>query len=126
MELQVSDRAMLVGTAGFDKHLYVVEVTIKSVWKNGVFALNETTDTYDDKGSKRGYRGSWSSQQKLQPWCDRIWQDFQRGEVNRSMASKLFKLGEVLQRTSRKSDDAAAVWEILPYSVQQLIKTNTI
>jgi hypothetical protein len=122
MKLSPGEKAMLVGTAGFGAHLWVKPVTVSAIWKSGIIVLDGIEQKYRSDGNPTGKRDGYTSPAKLRPWDDRVWQDFQRGEINRAQASKLFKLGEALQRASRYSEEAAKIWEAVPFEIQQMVK----
>lgn len=122
MNLAPNDRAMIVGMAGWDRHLWIRPVTVSKVYKNGIIVLFETDQKYRPDGWPTGKRQGFSRPAKLEPWSDAKWQDFQRGESNRAQSAKLYKLGELFQEISTDSDAGADLWASLPFQIQQMLE----
>lgn len=118
--MKPGDKVMLVSQDGFRRRLHISVDRVKSVHKNGNIVLERSDGMYRANGTKTGRHG-YSSPPRLQAWDDALWQEFQRVQSNAAMASKLYRLSDIIQRT-HDDDAAAAIWEQLPYSVQKLVE----
>jgi hypothetical protein len=116
------DRVMLV-TIKRHQHgeKHIVPATVAKVYATGHVVLDGCAQRYRSDGRPTGKQPLWSSPPTIEPWSDAEWQDFQRRQARDAAAWNVYKLGDTLLKMSRDNEDAAALWEKLPFSVRCLV-----
>jgi len=121
--MKPGDKVMLVGTQGLQGRLWIKADVVKAVHKNGLVVLGSDQFKYNAiTGRCAGKQGGWTDPPRLKVWDDALWQRFQMESANAEMASQLWELGDAFKRLSRDHEKAAALWNSLPLSVQELAK----
>jgi len=119
--LNVGDKAMLVGVQGFGSRLWVRQVTVEKVYKNGQIVLDGMDQRYRPDGYPTGKRTGYITPARLKPWDDALWQQANIEASQAVLALRVHDLGDALKMLARDHSAAADVWESLPFSVRNLI-----
>jgi hypothetical protein len=105
---------------------HIVPVIVSKVYATGHVVLEGSTQRYRASGYPTGKQSRWSHASTLSPWSDLEWQDFQRRQARDSAAGKVYRLSDRLAKIVRNdADEAAAIWESLPYAIRALIEDES-
>jgi hypothetical protein len=121
------DRAMLVRVSPYGQgDTHITPVNVAKVYANGNVILEGSVRQYRANGTPTKKEGKFTASPHLEPWSDAAWQDFQRRQVRDAAKGMLFHLSDRLAKTARNdADQAAAIWESLPYAVRALIEDES-
>jgi hypothetical protein len=118
------DRAMLVRSTPYGRgETHIIPVKVAKVYANGHVILEGGAQRFRPDGSATGKQSAWSNPSRIQPWSDAAWQDFQRRQARDAAKGKLFQLSDRLAKIARNdAEEAAVIWESLPYAIRALIE----
>jgi hypothetical protein len=118
------DRAMLVRSTPYGRgETHIIPVKVAKVYANGNVILEGSVRQYRSNGTATKKEGKFTASPHLEPWNDAAWQDFQRRQVRDAAKAKLLQLSDRLAKIVRNdADEAAAIWESLPYAIRALIE----